>query len=176
MMLWLFFVIFGCVLFIPSTLLLLLFNRFKNTIVLLIKENGALIKIIINNKDLEKGEVTKVKGKSIIPIKITKEEIYYGKWRRWIIKSELESKNISLTNKEVEDYLNNEDLLKLYLAGKFKDTLMIIIVATILCVIIGAIINGYLTTSKQCIISQDNSTKEFIINSVRIAFQNITMG
>jgi hypothetical protein len=175
-MLWLFFVIFGCVLFIPSTLLLLLFNRFKNTIVLLIKENGALIKIIINNKDLEKGEVTKVKGKSIIPIKITKEEIYYGKWRRWIIKSELESKNISLTNKEVEDYLNNEDLLKLYLAGKFKDTLMIIIVATILCVIIGAIINGYLTTSKQCIISQDNSTKEFIINSVRIAFQNITMG
>jgi hypothetical protein len=174
MILWLFFTIFGLVIFIPSTLLILLFNRFKNTIVVLIKQNGALTKIIINNKDLEKGQITEIKGKKINPIPISKEEIYYGKWRRWIIKPELESKSRNkLSDEEIEGYLNNEDLIKLYLAGKFKDTLMLMMGIIIAICIIGFIINGYLTNSHECILKQDNSTKEFIINNMKIALQNI---
>jgi hypothetical protein len=92
MQMWLFFTIFGAVLFVPSTLLFLLLNRFKNTIVVLIKKNGALDKIVITNKTLEAGQITEAHGKKIAPIKISKDEIYYGKWRRWIIKPELYSK------------------------------------------------------------------------------------
>jgi hypothetical protein len=169
-MLWLFFTIFGLVLFVPTGLLFLLLNRFKNTIVVLLKRNGALLKVVITDKELEAGQITQIKGKKVLPIKISKSEIYFGKWRRWIVKPELDS-NIkqTITDKEAEDYLNNEDLLKLYLAGKFKETLMIMMGVIIACVVIGAIINGYLTTSNICVISQDNSTRDFIINNVKIA-------
>jgi hypothetical protein len=169
-MLWLFFTIFGLVLFVPTTLLVILFNRFKNTIVLLVKENGSLKKIIITNKELEKGEVTKYKGKNILPIKVSKEEIYYGTWRRWIVKPELESNDKrKITDTEIEEYLNNEDIIKLYLAGKFKDTLLILLYIIIGAVIVSAIVNGYLITTNvgQCTITQDNSTRDFIIQSVR---------
>jgi hypothetical protein len=162
MELWLFFTIFGLIIFLPSGGLFLLLQRFKNTIVVLIKQNGALIKIIINNKILEKGQITQIGKRKIKPIKISKEEIYYGKWRRWIVKPELHSPlNGTTTDKEIEEYLNNEDLIKLYMAGKFKDTLILLIGATLVCVIIGVIINGYLINTKQCL-DYSNSTLSFI--------------
>lgn len=174
MELWLFFTIFGCVLFIPSALLFLLLNRFKNTIVVLIKQNGALLKIVITNKILERGQITEAFGKKIKPINITKDEIYYGKWRRWIIKPELHSKTVSqVTDKEVEEYLNNEDLLKLYLAGKFKDMLMLLMGITIAAVIIGAIINGYLTKGIECM-DYGNQSRDFIFYTVKSALYNVT--
>jgi hypothetical protein len=162
-MLWLFFTIFGLVLFVPTLILFLIFNRFKNTILVLLKRNGSLVKVVITNKILELGVITKINGKSVKPIKIKKEEIIYGAWRRWIIKPEVESTDkSSVTDKEIENYLNNEDLLKLYLAGKFKDTLLIFLGCIILAVIIGSVVNGYLTASHVCIISQDNSTTAYL--------------
>jgi len=65
MQLWLFFTIFGLVLFIPSSLLFILLNRFKNTIVVLIKQNGMLVKVVITNKTLEEGQITKINNKNI---------------------------------------------------------------------------------------------------------------
>jgi hypothetical protein len=170
---WLFFTIFGLVLFIPTGILFFILNRFKNTIVVLFKRNGALIKTVINDKILEVGQITEVNGKKIKPIKISKEEIYFGKWRRWIVKGELDStlKKSNITDKEIEEYLNNEDLIKLYLAGKFKDTLMLMLGIIIFCVLVSGAVNGYLTNSKVCIIAQDNSTKQFIIDSVKQAMQ-----
>ena len=169
MELWVFFTIFGAVIFLPSGALFLLLQRFKNTIVVLIKQNGALKKIIITNKQLEKGQITKLDGKSITPIKIKKEEIYYGKWRRWIIKPELNSTIESkITDKEIEEYLNNEDLLKLYMAGRFKDTLILLVGTTLVLVIIGVIINGYLTNSKICL-DYSNTTANFIMENSKIA-------
>lgn len=161
MELWLFFLIFGLVLFVPTIILILVYNRFKNTIVLLVKLNGSLRKIIIGEKELSEGIVTKCDGKPIKPIKIKKEDIYYGKWRRWIIKGELESKNNSVSEKEIEEYLNNEDLIKLYVAGKFKDTLMILLIVVIISIIISGSINGYLTASHICIIGQTNDTTAY---------------
>jgi hypothetical protein len=176
-MLWLFFTIFGAVLFIPSLLLLFLYNRFKNTIVLLIKQNGSLKKIIITDKELEIGQVTKIGSKKIKPITISKDEIYYGKWRRWIVKPELNSPlNSNITDTEIEEYLNNEDLIKLYLAGKFKDTFMLLLGIIIACIIISGAINGYLTNTKECIIVQDNSTKQFIIDNVKIGLREYLNG
>lgn len=172
MQMWLFFTIFGLVLFVPTGLLFLLLNRFKNTIVVLIKQNGSLIKIVITNKVLEKGQITEIKGKKIKPIKISKEEIYYGKWRRWIVKPELDSKKDSnISDKEIEEYLNNEDLIKLYLAGKFKDTLFLLLYITIGILLVGFFVNGYLTNTKICVISQDNSTRDFLIETTRQAIQ-----
>lgn len=171
----LFFIIFGCVLFIPSIILFLILNRLKNTIVVLLKINGALKKIIITNKVLESGEITEIDGKKVLPIKIYNSEIYYGKWRRWIIKPELESNlKCSITNKEAEDYLNNEDLLKLYLAGKFKDTLILLLSIIIGALVIGFIINGYLTATHDCILSQDNSTKAFLMDISQQSLRNLT--
>ena len=177
MNLFLFFSIFGAVIFVPSGLLFFLLNRFKNTIVVLIKQNGMLVKIVITNKVLEKGQITEIHGRKCLPISISKSEIYYGKWRRWIIKPDLESnRKQKISDKEIEEYLNNEDLIKLYLAGKFKDTLMLFLYIAIGCIVIGAVINGYLTNAHICIISQDNSTKAFIQDSVRPLFNanNIT--
>jgi hypothetical protein len=133
--------------------------------------NGTLNKVIINNQILEKGEITELHGKKIVPIKISKEEIYFGKWRRWIVKSELETKRKNITDKEIEEYLNNEDLIKLYLAGKFKDTLIIFLSIIIAGVVIFGIIQIYLTTTHECIISQDNSTKAFLMNTFNQALQ-----
>lgn len=173
MQLWLFFTIFGCVLLIPTSLILLLFNRFKNTIVVLFKNNGSLQKVIIDDKLLAIGQITQINGKKVTPIKISKDEIYYGKWRRWIIKGELDSKkNSKITDREIEEYLNNEDLIKLYLAGKFKDTLLLFLTGILAAVIIGAIANGYLINTKECIISPTNSTRDFIVYSVKLALSN----
>lgn len=173
MQLWIFFTIFGLVLFVPTGILFFILNRFKNTIVVLFKRNGALIKTVITDKILEIGQITEVNGKKIKPIKISKEEIYFGKWRRWIVKGELDStlKKSIITDKEIEEYLNNEDLIKLYIAGKFKDTLMLMLYIIITCIIIGFLINGYLINSKACIINQDNSTRQFIVDSVKQAIQ-----
>jgi hypothetical protein len=173
MEMWLFFSIFGAVIFVPSTILFLVLQRFRNTICVLLKINGALKKVVITNKILEKGEITIVEGKKVKPIKIFKSEIYYGKWRRWIIKGELESLNKNVvTDKEVEEYLNNEDLLKLYLAGKFKDTLLLLMGITIAAVIIGAIINGYLTSSKETL-GYSNNTAVFIKDICKSAINEI---
>ena len=174
MQMWLFFTIFGLVLFVPTGLLFLLLNRFKNTIVLLIKQNGSLRKIIITNKDLEVGQITKIKGKSVKPIKISKEEIYYGKWRRWIVKPELDSKKEgNISDKEIEEYLNNEDLLKLYLAGKFKDTLILLLSAIIFIMIVGFVVLGYFQQTK-VVLDYSNATRDFIINNVRYSIMNLT--
>jgi len=175
MLMWLFFTIFGLVLFIPTLILFLFLNRLKNTIIVLIKQNGALIKIVINNKILEKGQITEIKGKKIKPIKISKEEIYFGKWRRWIIKPELDSTTKSnISDREIEEYLNNEDLIKLYLAGKFKETLLWLIGATLFCVIIVGVINGYITKTHECKILLDNSTRDFFIETTKAGIKNIT--
>ena len=176
MNLWLFFVIFGLVLFVPTILLLLLLNRFKKTIVVLLKRNGALVKTVITDKILEIGQITQIRKKKIKPITVRKEEIYFGTWRRWIIKGELEStEKANITDKEIEEYLNNEDLLKLYLAGKFKDTLILLLGITIASVLIAGFINGYLTSTHLCILNQDNSTRDFIINNVRVAVQSLNL-
>lgn len=173
MQMWIFFTIFGSVLFIPTGLLFLLLNRFKKTIVVLLKNNGALEKVVITDKELALGQITHIGAKKIKPIKISKDEIYFGKWRRWIVKGELESKKDStITDKEVEEYLNNEDLIKLYLAGKFKDTLMLMMGIIIFMILVSGVINGYLTTTQECIIKQDNSTRDFMINAVKIAITN----
>ena len=175
MELWLFFTIFGAVIFLPSAGLFLILQRFKNTIVVLLKQNGALIKIIITNKELEKGQITNIGKKKIKPIKISKEEIYYGKWRRWIVKPELHSTlNCSTTDKEIEDYLNNEDLLKLYMAGKFKDTLIFLIGATLIIVIIGIIISWFGTSSlpKQCL-DYGNATNALIKDNAKQALYEV---
>lgn len=168
MELWLFFTIFGAVIFIPSSILFLVLGRFRNTIVVLFKENGSIVKVIIDNKILETGEIKIVNGKKLaVPIKVSKDEIYYGKWRRWIVKSELHSSlPKGITKREVEEYLNSEDLIKLYLAGKFKDTLILLLGITIFCVIVGAIVNGYLTSNHQCL-DYTNSSSEFIKYNVR---------
>lgn len=170
MELWLFFTIFGAVIFIPSGALFLLLQRFKNTIVVLIKENGALTKIVITNKILEKGEITQIGKRKIEPIKISKDEIYFGKWRRWIIKPELHSKEKRiLTNKEIEGYLNNEDLIKLYLAGKFKEQLMMFIYVILFAVVIGIVINIYINNA-QVFLSYNNQTALFIKENAKQAF------
>jgi hypothetical protein len=176
MELWLFFLIFGIVLTLPTAGIFLIFNRFKNTIVVLFKRNGALVKVIIDDKILALGEITKIKGKKCLPVTISKEEIYNGTWRRWIIKGELDStiNKASITDKEVEDYLNNEDLLKLYLAGKFKDTLIVLLIIIIIGVIGGAVVNGYLITGHQCIITPTNATTEYLKSIVRSSIMNMT--
>jgi hypothetical protein len=174
MQLWLFFTIFGCVLFIPSIILILLYNRFKNTIVVLDKNKGQLRKIIINDEILASGKITSYKGKRIKPIFISEKEIYFGTWRRWIIKGELESKKGDLTDKEVEDYLNNEDLLKLYLAGKFKDTLIIFLSLILFGVIVGAVVNGYLTMSHTSQFIPTNQTDIYFTNLFRNALLSMS--
>jgi hypothetical protein len=176
MELWLFFTIFGLVLFVPSTLAIIFYNRFKNTIILLVKVNGALKKIIITDKELEKGVVSFDGKKKIKPIKIQKDEVYFGKWRRWIIKGELETRNQEVTDKEVEEYLNNEDLIKLYLAGKFKDTLMILLGIIIVCIIVSGGINIYLTTSQVNVLTPTNETTAYIRSIVIDALRNYTTG
>lgn len=173
MEMWLFFTIFGAVIFIPSSILFLFLNRFRNTIVVLMKVNGALKKIIINNKTLEIGQITKIEGKRVKPIPISKDEIIYGKWRRWIIKGELESTAKSqVTDKEVEEYLNNEDLLKLYLAGKFKDTLILLLGIIIAAIVVSGIINGYMISSKQCL-DLTNTSMSFIQYSCENAVRSV---
>ena len=168
MQMWLFFLIFGSVIFIPTGVLFLILQRFRNTIIVLIKQNGALKKIVITNKTLEKGQITDINGKKIKPIKIDRNEIWYGKWRRWIVKSELESKQTTITDSEIEQYLNSEDLIKLYLAGKFKDTLFMMIGATIGIVIIGFIVNGYLLMSIETL-EYNNQTSAIIYNACKKA-------
>jgi len=168
MQMWLFFLIFGAVIFIPTGALFLILQRFRNTIVVLIKQNGALKKIVITNKVLETGVINNINGKKIKPIKIFKSEIFYGKWRRWIIKSELESKQQTISDTEIEEYLNNEDLIKLYLAGKFKDTLFLMLGVTIGICILGFVVNGYLTSSIQTL-GYNNATEAVIYNSCKKA-------
>jgi hypothetical protein len=176
MQMWLFFTIFGLTLFVPSIILFLILNRFRNTINLLLKINGTLKRVVITNKDLEVGQITAINGKKIKPIKISKDEIYTGTWRRWIIKSELDSKSQVLTDKEIEEYLNNEDLIKLYLAGKFKDTLIMLLTIIIILVIGAAIVNGYLINSKQCIIAPTNETTQYISSIVTEAYYAVLSG
>lgn len=169
MELWLFFTIFGAVIFVPSAILFLVLQRFRNTIVVLIKQNGAIRKIIIDNKTLEKGEITQLGKNKIKPIKISKDEIYYGKWRRWIVKPELHSKlETHLTDKEIEEYLNNEDLIKLYLAGKFKDTLILLVGVAIFLIIVGHVIDVYLISSQQYL-TYNNASASFIKDNCRQA-------
>lgn len=176
MELWLFFTIFGAVIFVPSALLFLLLNRFRNTINVIFKINGALKRIVITDKILEKGEVNYIDGKKTYPIPISKDEIHYGKWRRWIVKSDLHGKfPTDITLKEIDEYVNNEDLLKLYLAGKFKDTLILLLVIVIGAVIIGGVINGYLTATKQCL-SGGNETFQLILNSCKMAIKEVVYG
>ena len=172
---WLFFTIFGLVITVPVLITFLIFNRFKNTIAVLIKRNGSLTKVIIDDKILKIGQITKIDGQKVKPIKVEQSEIYYGKFRRWIIKGELEStKKETLTDKEVEEYLNNEDLIKLYLAGKFKDTLIALLVIILVAVIIGIIVNGYLISNKECILSPTNMTTDYLRGIVRSAIINIS--
>jgi len=176
MEMWIFFTIFGSIIFVPSLILWLVISRYKNRINVLIKKNGGLQKIVITDKILKTGKITEYNGKKIKPISINKNEIYNSSWRRWIIKGELESTDkTTLTDKEIEGYLNNEDLLKLYLAGKFKDTLIMFLVIIIIIAVAGFIINGYMISSHQCIITPDNATTDYLTSIVRHAFlSNVT--
>ena len=172
MQLWLFFTIFGLVLFVPTAILFLWLNRLRNTINVLLKRNGSIVRIVISNKTLEVGEITEIKGKKIKPIKIKKEEIHYGTWRRWIIKSDLETETAKISDREIEEYLNNEDLIKLYLAGKFKDTLILFLGIILAAVIVSAAINGYLTTSITTL-DYSNSSADFIYQGCKKAITEV---
>jgi hypothetical protein len=152
-----------------------MYNRFKNTIILLSPVNGGFRKIIITDKELKLGKVTSDGKKKIKPITISKDEIYQGKWRRWIIKKELMTgNNETISDREIEEYLNNEDLIKLYLAGKFKETLIFLLGAIIVLLIIGFVINGYLISTKETVITQNNQTTQYIKNIVIDALRNYT--
>jgi hypothetical protein len=165
MQMWLFFTIFGAVIFVPSACLFLFLQHLKKTILVAIKYNGTIKKIIIDDKILAKGKIEYIGKKKIVPIKIFQNEIRYGSFRRWIIK-DLEINpiinNDKVSDAEIESYLNSETIQSLLLFGKTKQLLILLLGIIIFSVIVSGAINGYLTNSKICELRPSNMTLQTI--------------
>lgn len=179
MILWLFFVIFGLVLFLPAVILFFIYMRFKSTIVLIVKKNGTIIREIITEELFKTGQIEILEGKHIKPIKLFKEQIRYGKWRRWYI-IDLEKnppKDSAVTDKDVEKYFESETMYLLLLFGKLKDLLLMLLYfilgvgATTLIVVI----YFHQTQSAVCVLNQDNVTMTTLVQAGKIAI-NATLG
>jgi len=175
MELWLFFTIFGVVLFVPSTIVLLILKRLKETILIVIKKNGTIKKVVINDKILSSGQITVIGKKKIKPIPIRQNEVRYGGFRRWIIKDleNVPQEDNSVTNEEVEAYLNSETINMLLLFGKLKDLLIALLVGGIVVTIIGVVIVGYLTVTKETGLTATNETLQVIELGCKNAILNL---
>jgi hypothetical protein len=171
MQMWLFFTLFGLVLFVPSAILFLWLQHLRKTILVAIVHNGTIKKVIIDDKILALGKIEYIGKKKIVPIPIKQSEVRYGTFRRWIIK-DLENNPVKINNAisdaEIEAYLNSETIQTLLLFGKTKQLLIMLLGIIIAIGLIGGFVNGYLTTSKTCELTPANQT----INTIEIAVRN----